>query len=110
MLAVFAEQLSGAYAVFQHQYPVVTASTSVLFSEQFIGGLAVFRDQFAQVTIPKTQAIFAEQFNGSVAVFRNQFWFDDSEIPVPVPTKIAMRVLSSGKVLLVNGRILIHQT
>jgi hypothetical protein len=109
MLAVFAQQLLDGKAVFRSQYPVVPANTTVLFAEQFIGGFAVLREQVYQAIQPDVRGLFAEQFNGGMAVFRDQFWFGSDEVPGPVPTKVAMKMLSSGKVLLINGRILITQ-
>jgi hypothetical protein len=112
MLAVFAQQLSGTYAVFQQQYLVVAANTRGLFSEQFMGPFAIFRDQYTiPTTIPvKNWGVFSEQQNGALAVFRDQQWISEPEIPVPGPTKVSIRMLSSGKVRLINGRIQLSRT
>lgn len=112
MLAVFAQQLSGTYAVFRQQYQVVAANTHALFSEQFMGQFAVLREQYAGLipTPIKNWGVFAEQQNGSRAVFRDQFWIGEGENPVPGPSKLSIRMLSSGKVRLINGRIQLCQT
>jgi hypothetical protein len=112
MLAVFAQQLSGAYAVFRQQYQTVAANTHALFSEQFMGQFAVFRDQYTLPVIPptKTWGVFSDQNIGKLAIFRDQYWTNDGEVPVPGPTKLSIRMLSSGKVRLINGRIQLCQT